>query len=325
MLYGVFFNVLDERKKGMVYGIVGTLLVGFQPIVANSRPMVLDAYIFAAMTCIVETIIFLPLVIKDLFQPFNKHINKESRKHIKTKILNDWRANIKTIIFIGFIFGLNQLLFFIGYELAGAINGSLTQKTTVFFSLIFGYTILKEKIDKRQIFFSIILFLGLFLAITQGKFTLFDYSKTMGVVILLFITCLWMFGHTITKPLLNRKEVTAGQMVFLRNFLSGIILISTYFIFYPFNSLKLLLIPINIFFTIAMGAVYGFGLYCWYKTLTYLDVSIATIIFSLTPIVTALFATFLLNEIFTIFHLIGTAIIVISIIFIMKGRRSKEE
>jgi len=319
------FNILDETKKGLVYGIIGTLLVGFQPIVANSRPVVLDPYIFAAMTCIVETVIFLPLVMKDLFQPFNKQITREIRKNNAKKILNNWRVNLKTLIFIGFIFGLNQLLFFIGYELAGAINGSLTQKTTVFFSLIFGYTILKERIDKRQIFFSIILFLGLFLAITQGKFTLFNSSTMMGVIILLFITCLWMFGHTITKPLLNRKEVTAGQMVFLRNFLSGIILISTYFIFYPFNSLNLLLIPINMLFTIAMGAVYGFGLYCWYKTLTYLDVSIATIIFSLTPIVTALFATFLLNEIFTIFHLIGTVIIVISIIFIMKGRRSKEE
>ena len=316
---------MDETKKGLVYGIVGTLLVGFQPIVANSRPAVLDAYIFAAMTCIVETIIFLPLVIKDLLQPFNKQITREIRRYNAKKILNNWRANLKTLIFIGFIFGLNQLLFFIGYQLAGAINGSLTQKTTVFFSLIFGYTILKEQIDKRQIFFSIILFLGLFLAITQGKFTLLNSSTMVGVIVLLFITCLWMFGHTITKPILNRKEVTASQMVFLRNFLSGIILISTYFIFYPFNSLKLLLLPLNMFYTVAMGAVYGFGLYCWYKTLTYLDVSIATIIFSLTPIVTALFATFLLNEIFTIFHLIGTVIIVFSIIFIMKGKKSKEE
>jgi len=299
-------------------------LIGFQPIVANSRPIVLDAYIFAAMTCIVETIIFLPLVIKDLFHPFNKRITSNIKKNNAKKILNNWRANLKTIIFIGFIFGLNQLLFFIGYELAGAINGSLTQKTTVFFSLIFGYTILKEQIDKKQIFFSIILFLGLFIAITQGKFTLFNSSKMMGVIILLFITCLWMFGHTITKPILNRKEVTASQMVFLRNSLSGIILISTYFIFYPFSSLKLLLIPVNMFFTIAMGAVYGFGLYCWYKTLSYLDVSIATIILSLTPIITAIFATFLLNETFTIFHLIGTAIVVLSIIFIMKGKKSKQ-
>ena len=132
-----------------------------------------------------------------------------------------------------------------------------------------------------------------------------------------------MFGHTITKPILNRNEVTASQMVFLRNFLSGIILISTYFIFYPVNNLKLLLVPINMFFTISMGAVYGFGLFCWYKTLSFLDVSKATIIFSLTPIITALSATILLNETFTIFHLIGTAIVIFSIIFIMKGKKQK--
>ena len=161
------FHVLDETKKGLAYGIVGTLLVGFQPIVANSRPAALDAFFFAAMTCIVETIIFLPLVIKDLFQPFNTKISREDKKLKAKMILNDWKANLKTLILIGFIFGLNQLLFYIGYELAGAINGSLTQKTTVFFSLIFGYTILKEQIDKRQIFFSIILFLGLFIVCFQ--------------------------------------------------------------------------------------------------------------------------------------------------------------
>ena len=323
MLYGFSFNVVDKTKKGLVYGIVGTLLVGFQPIVANSRPVALDAYIFAAMTCMVETILFLPLVIKDLIQPLNNQETRQSRRNNAKRILNNWKANLKTLIFIGFIFGINQLFFFIGYQLAGAINGSLTQKTTVFFGLIFGYTILKEKIDKKQIFFSIILFLGLFIAITQGKFSLFDYSKMIGVTILLFITCLWMFGHTITKPILNRNEVTASQMVFLRNFLSGIILISTYFIFYPVNNLKLLLVPINMFFTISMGAVYGFGLFCWYKTLSFLDVSKATIIFSLTPIITALSATILLNETFTIFHLIGTAIVIFSIIFIMKGKKQK--
>lgn len=321
MPYGFSFNVLEDSKKGLIFGIIGTLLVGFQPIVANSRPLVLDAHIFAAMTCFIETILFLPLVLRELYHPNNKELNEGNREDNVKIVLNNWKSNIKTIIVIGFIFGLNQLLFFIGYDLAGAINGSLTQKTTVFFSLIFGYTILKERVSKRQIIFSIILFIGLIIAITQGQLTALNFETLIGVLIMLFITCLWMFGHTITKPIFTRKEVTASQMVFLRNLLSAIILFSTYLIFFPISNLELLLSPINIFFIVAMGTVYGSGLYCWYKTLSYLDVSKATIMFSLTPIITAFFAVIFLNEIVTLYYLIGTSIVVVSIIFIMKDHK----
>ena len=309
-------------KKGLIFGVIGNIFVGFQPIIANSRPAALDAHIFAALTCIIEAVIFLPLIIIEKKVNLAKN-NNASTIHSNSMIKN-WRKNIWLFLFIGIIFGLNQLLFFIGYELAGAINGSLTQKTTVFFSLIFGYLILKERITKVQIIFSTILFFGLILAISQGSFNLLTFSLDIlsGVLIMLFITCLWMFGHSITKPVFNRNEATPTQMVFIRNILSGIILFSTYFLFFPFENISLLLVPINQFYYISMGVVYGAGLYCWYKTLSYLDVSKATILFSPTPIITAIFATLFLGELFTIFHLIGLVIIIVSIVIIV---RQKEE
>ncbi len=307
-------------KKGLIFGVIGNFFVGFQPIIANSRPAALDAHIFAVMTCLVEAVIFLPLILIEKKVNLAKN-NNASTSHSNSMIKN-WRKNIWLFLFIGIIFGLNQLLFFIGYELAGAINGSLTQKTTVFFSLIFGFLILKERITKVQIIFSTILFFGLILAISQGSFNLLTFSIDIlsGVLIMLFITCLWMFGHSITKPVFNRNEATPTQMVFIRNILSGIILFSTYFLFFPFENIGLLFVPINQFYYISMGAVYGAGLYCWYKTLSYLDVSKATILFSPTPIITAIFATLFLGELFTIFHLIGLVIIIVSIIIIVKQK-----
>ncbi len=308
-------------KKGLIFGFIGNFFVGFQPIIANSRPAALDAHIFAVMTCLVEAVIFLPLILIEKKVNLAKN-NNASTSHSNSMIKN-WRKNIWLFLFIGIIFGLNQLLFFIGYELAGAINGSLTQKTTVFFSLIFGFLILKERITKVQIIFSTILFFGLILAISHGSFNLLTFSIDIlsGVLIMLFITCLWMFGHSITKPVFNRNEATPTQMVFIRNILSGIILFSTYFLFFPFENISLLFVPINQFYYISMGAVYGAGLYCWYKTLSYLDVSKATILFSPTPIITAIFATLFLGELFTIFHLIGLVIIIVSIVIIVKQKK----
>ncbi|MFX0025991.1 MAG: DMT family transporter [Candidatus Hermodarchaeota archaeon] len=314
----------NNIKKGIIFGILGNIFVGLQPIVANSRPDSIDAYIFAAMTCLVEAVIFIPLMLIEIKLNRLKARKNNLKASNHNSILKNWKKNLRVFLFIGLLFGLNQFLFFIGYKLAEEINGALTQKTTVFFGLIFGYLILKEKITKIQILYSIILFFGLVIAITQFPFNFETVNSDiiLGVLTLLFVACLWMLGHTITKPIFSRNEATPTQMVFIRNILSGSILFSTYFIFFPLQNLTIFLDPINYLYFFAMGGVYSLGLFCWYKTLSYLDLSKATILLSPTPIVTAIFATFIRNAIFTIFHFIGTIIIIISIILIMRLKRN---
>jgi len=74
-----------------------------------------------------------------------------------------------------------------------------------------------------------------------------------------------------------------------------------------------------------MGLVYSTGLYFWYKTLSYLDASKATIIVSPTPIITAIFSVFILGEIFTVFHLIGSSIVILSIVLIVREPKKIEK
>jgi drug/metabolite transporter (DMT)-like permease len=294
------------------------VLVGLQPIIANSRPTEFDAYLFAAMTCIVESIIFLPIMIIERRKlKIAKNNNPEKIIEIES-LLNGWKKHKTIIIYIGINFGIAQILFFLGYQFAGAINGSLAQKTTVIFSLLFGYLINKEQISKSQIIFSMILLFGLVIAITQGSFNLLEFN--LGVLILLIVSTIWMLAHALTKPVFDKKEATPIQFVFLRNFISGIILFSTYFLFFPLENINLLFNSLNIFYYVSMGAVYGFDLFCWYKVLSYIDVSKASVLAAPTPIVTAFFAIFL-GEIFTFFHLIGLIIIIISIYFIVREKK----
>ncbi|MHA1195504.1 MAG: DMT family transporter [Promethearchaeota archaeon] len=312
----------EKLKKGILFGTIGVIFVGLQPIIANSRPEVLDAHIFAAMTCLVESLIFLPVMMIEsrVKQKNLKILNNSSQNNFeKFSVAKNIKKNTLVLIFIGVIFGLNQLLFFLGYKLAGAINGALTQKTTVFFGILFGYILLKEKITKRQLIFSILLFFGLYIAITQGSLSFFNFKieTLIGVLLLLIISCLWMLGHTLTKKIFTRNEITPTQMVFLRNLIGGLLLFLTYFTYNPVENLLLFANLTNNLFFLAMGAVYGIGLWFWYKTLSILNVSRATTIFSPTPLITAIFATMILNEVFTIFHLIGTMIVILSIIIIM--------
>ena len=315
-----------NTKKGLITGLIGFIFVGLQPIIAILRPKAADAYLSGAMTCIVEMMIFLPIMLIEfkLMNSNNQKFNNEGNKVKKFHFLRGWRKNFWLFIFIGLLFGLNQILFFIGYDMAGAINGSLTQKTTVFFSLFLGYVLLKERITKRQIVFSILLFLGLAISITQF-FTLIDINLNIliGVGIILAISLMWIFGHTLTKPIFGREEVTPIQMVFIRNIISGGILFLTYLVFFT-PDLRIFIEPGNLLFFFLMGSVYGAGLVCWYKTLSYLDVSKATVVFSPTPITSALFATIILGEVFTLAHLLGTILVIISIVIIVMQKRSQE-
>ena len=306
--------------KGISFALIALFLVSLQPIVAIARPKIIDFYIFAALTCLIQAVIFLPLVaierkkIKSTIQI--EPVNSQNL----TSPLYGWKKNKKFLIYLGINFAIAQVLFFIAYQLAGAINGSLAQQTTIVFALLFGFLINHEKISKIQILFVFILFFGLFLAITQGSFNLLEFN--LGVLIMIITAALWLLAHTLTKPLFDRNEITPTQTVFIRNTLSGLILISTYFIFFPLENVNLLFDPINLFFFIIMGVLYGFDVLFWYKSLNYIEVSKATIVVSPMPILVAFFAYIFLGEIFTIFHLMGTILIIISIVIIVRVKNT---
>ena len=95
----------NNIKKGLIFGIIGVFLIGLQPVIANSRPSIIDPYIFAAFTALFEATIFLPLYI---FERKKLNSIRETKPEIVVKIdslLNGWkeRANIKLLLIIGFV------------------------------------------------------------------------------------------------------------------------------------------------------------------------------------------------------------------------------
>ena len=308
-------------KKGSVFGAFSLLISSFIPIIILLRPKEIDAYIFTAMYCLIEALIFLPLVLIERGKIKQQIQNQTEDSQDLNSLLNGWKRNKKFLIYLGINFAVAQVLFVIAFELAGAINATLAARTSIIFALLFAFIFSYEKISKVKILFSIILIFGLILAITQGSFNLLEFN--IGVLIMIISAMLWMLAHSLTKPIFDKNELTPTQLVFSRNLLSGIFLISTYFIFFPKENVNILLNPINYYFFIAMGFFYAFNLYFWYKSVSYLEVSKATIINSPAPILTAFFAFIFLGEIFTIYHLIGSIIIIFSIIMIVKEKNEE--
>ena len=312
----------ENYVKGIVFGIACVILVGLQPVIANSRPGVLDPYFFAAMTCIVEAIIFFPLMLIERSKIKGSYEKDQINSEELASLLNGWKKNKVLLIYVGINFGIAQILFFLGYQLAGAINGSLAQKTVVIFGLFFGYLINQEKISKTQIIFSVVLLIGLILAVTGGSFNLLEFN--IGVLLIIIVATLWMLAHSFTKPIFDKKEATPTFMVFIRNTLSGVFLITSYIIIFSVDSLFLLFDSLNLFYIILMGVAYGLGLFCWYKVLAYMGTSKGTAMTAGTPLITIIFAIIILGELFTIYHLIGTIIVITSVIIIVKPQKNKD-
>ena len=296
-----------------------------EPIIANSRPAEIDSYIFATITCLIMSIVFFPLwllerkkLTTDLLKCSSDNSADNENKEFREldSLLNGYKNHKKLFVYLGINFSVAGVLFFWGYQLAGAINGALAQKMDLVFALLFGFLINKEKISKTQILFSIILFFGLTLAITRGSFNLLEFN--LGVIFLLITTVLWMSAHTITKPILKNKEITPIQLMVFRNIIGFIVLIIPYFFIFGIQNVRLFLSPINLFYFAMLGIVYSVDLYFWYLTITYLPISKASIIMAPSSIITAFFATILLQEFFTIFHLIGSVIVILSIIVIVR-------
>ncbi|MGV9171296.1 MAG: DMT family transporter [Promethearchaeia archaeon] len=308
--------------KGIAYAALSLLFVSFQPIIANARPKELDPFLFAATTCLIETLLFFPMLIietKVIASRIKKQRNKNPKQEKLFHPLKKLGEHKLFLFYIGLNFGIAQVLYFIAYGLAGSINGSLAQQTTIIFGLLFSFLILKEKPTKVQIFFSFILLLGLVLAVTKGRFNVIDLN--FGVIFMLFVTCLWMLAHSLSRKVFSRNEITPIQLAFIRNMISGLFLIILYVFFFPIQNITLLLKPINLIFMILMGLAYGIDVFFWYLSLKYIEVNKATVIASPMPILTAFLAFTILGEKFTIYHLMGAIIIIFSILIIVNQKQ----
>ena len=308
-------------RKGVIFGVVGIFLIGLQPVIAIARPSTIDPIIFAAISALIEAILFFPIYLLE-----RKKLKRESNlddttSHKNEILLNGWKQkkNILILIIIGITFSVVPVQLFIGYQLTGAINSSLALKSEIVVALFFGFILLKEKISILQVVFCGLLFFGLFLAITEGFQRVISFD--IGVLIIISSVVLFTFVHTITKSGFDSGEIFPSQVVFIRNLLSSFILIIFYVIFFPLENFLIPFTDNNFYFFLIMGIDYGLSLYVWYKTLTYIEIGKASIIGSFTPITSAFFSFVILGDTFTIFHLIGTVIVIFSILMIVKKKK----
>jgi len=313
-----------DLRKGLINGIITVLLIGLQPVISISRPSIIEPFPFSTITVIFMAIIFFPIFLIERFRL--KSLSKRDSNDRVTSLLSGWKQirNIRLFVGIGIIFSIVPVLLIVGYDLAGPVDSSLALKSEVIIALLSGYLFLNEKrISKIQIFFCIFLILGLLIAITRGFGELFEIN--LGILIIVLAVIIFTIAHTFTKSGFDRNEISPIQVVFIRNVLSGIIMLLTYFIFFPIEGLIIVFSPEYLIYPFLMALDWGFSLLFWYRTLSYISIGKAGVIMSLTPISSAFFSWIILGTEITYFHLIGISIMIVSIYMIVRETTDKEE
>lgn len=304
-------------RIGVVAAIITVIAISTQPIISEKRPDSLYPVIFAIATVLFENLLIFPIALT--------HTIKQRKSHpgtLKWTIKKHWWR----FLVIGIVFALSQIMFFYGFDASGdsgAVSGSIAMKSSIVFTVIFGWIFLKEKASVVQLIFTVIILVALVYTLTLGTFRVDEIN--IGTLTLFLMPFLWTIGHSVTKPILQQELVKPSQVIYIRTFISTILLLLYFVIFFPLSDLLLFFNWTNILFMFMIGLSYVIGHYGWYLSIKHIDLALSSAIQAPQPILTSILAYWILKDTIEFYHYVGLAVIFLSILLILydKHRLSK--
>ncbi len=292
-----------NELRGTLLVILTAIISGISIVVNKFFVVKIDPLLLTSLRGFFIGIIF--LIISVLFSKVNKleKIKKSSWKYL---------------VLIGIIGGgLAFWLFFTGLKLTTAGRAAFLHKTLPVYAVILAFIFLKEKITKRQLIAILIMIFGLVLI----EFTNISSEIRIGDTLVIGATILWAIENTISKKVMLEKE-SNWIVTFSRMFFGSLLLFSVIFIsgktdlFLSLNTNQILYITIS-------GALLFLYVFTWYWGLKYINLSKASVILLIAPIISLILGVVWLNEqVFTL-QIIGSLLILIGafIVFRVKSER----
>ena len=225
-----------------------------------------------------------------------------------------WRL-LLTIGFVGG--GIAFLLFFSGLRLTTAGRAAFLHKTLPLYITLFAFLFLKEKITRKQIFAMILMLLGTYI-IVSNRIT---WEITLGDLMVISATILWAVENTLAKHAMNNKE-SNFVVTFARMFFGSIFLFSIIIILGKIDLLFSLQTAQIRNIIISTGILFCYVLF-WYSSIKYINVSKASVILLLAPVISLILGYYWLDEIVTNVQIVGSILILIGSYFIVKTRSER--
>ncbi|MCK4336135.1 MAG: DMT family transporter [Candidatus Aenigmarchaeota archaeon] len=290
----------NKELFGTILALLTAVISGFAIPVNKIFVVDLDPTVFTAVRAIIIGIIFL------LLSFATRGFSKENLK-----------ANWKYLLFIAVIGGAFAfLLFFTGLKFTTGGRAAFLHKTLPLYVAIFAFILLRERIPKKQIYALIIMLIGtVVLFSAQINPAELWTNPQWGDMLIIGATILWALENVIA-----RKAMINGErnfvVSFARMFFGGIILFGVVLLLGKFDLLFSLSIQQwnNIFVSTAI--LFGYVLF-WYWSIRYINVSKASTLLLLAPVVSLVLGVWWLDEPIPAVQLLGSALILIGAYFVV--------
>jgi drug/metabolite transporter (DMT)-like permease len=263
----------------------------------------IDPAIFTAVRAVIIGLVFL------LISFATNGMSKKLLKH-------DW----KYLALIAVIGGaLAFLLFFTGLKFTTAGRAAFLQKTLPVYAAVFAFIFLKEKITRKQVYALAIMLIGLIVIYAaQIKPAELWLDPQFGDMLILGATVLWALENVFARKVMI-KGSTNFIVSFARMFFGGLILFGAAALTGKLGILFSLTLQQwnNIF--ISTIVLFGYVLF-WYWSLRHINVSKASILLLIAPVVSVIVGRVWLNEPLPAVQLLGSALILIGAYFVANMR-----
>ncbi|MGE3279061.1 MAG: DMT family transporter [Candidatus Altimarinota bacterium] len=196
----------------------------------------------------------------------------------------------------GITYGFGSL----GLQKSTAVNYSFLIQTTILFTPVLAYFILKEHLKPYKLVLMLILLVGTYLISTNGALSLLS----IGDLFILLSAVAFSLSVVFTKRALRKISTITFSMY--RALFGGLSLLLYLLIT---NEIHL---DFNGFWIIVVGFIIAIGIYAMNKVLEYTTASYMQMMYMMVPVITAISAYLLFGELMTPIQMLGGAIIITS-------------
>ena len=263
----------------------------------------LDPAVFTAVRAIIIGLIF--LLISFATHGMNKKLLKQ-----------DW----KYLALIAVIGGaLAFLLFFTGLKFTTAGRAAFIQKTLPVYVAALAFVFLKEKITRKQAYAFLLMLMGMVIIfVTQIKPAELWMDPQLGDTLVLGATVLWAIENVAARKVMSQGS-TNFIVSFARMFFGGLVLFGSVILTDKMGILFSMTLQQwnNVF--ISTIVLFGYVLF-WYWSIRYINVSKASALLLLAPVVSLAIGVIWLQEPIPAVQLLGSALILIGAYFVANIR-----
>ena len=280
---------MNKELKGTILALLTAVISGVSIPLNKIFVVNLDPLVFTSIRSLIIGAVFLV-------------ITRFRREHIDKKI------NIKYLALIAIIGGAFAfLLFFDGLKLTTSGRAAFLHKTMPLYIIVLAFLFLKEKITKKYLYCILLMLIGTaVIYYSDIASNPLWFNPSLGDLLIIGATFLWAIENILAKKVMIKESNFIVS--FARMFFGGVILLSVVLILGKIEILMNLNSQQLINIGISTLVLFGYVLF-WYWSLKFINVSKASIILLLSPVVSFLIGASFLSEPAPYTQIIGSVLI----------------